>query len=89
MFAAKTNRTKMEEEPVQCVPDTEEKVDFINASKAEETQPVERFNDTVEVKVETAAVDDEFDLSDIKTTVGEPSREDIIAAAEAAAFNEG
>ena len=26
---------------------------------------------------------------DIKTTVGEPSREDIIAAAEAAAFNEG
>lgn len=89
VFAAKTNRTKMEEEPVQCVPDTEEKVDFINASKAEETQPVERFNDTVEVKVETVAVDDEFDLSDIKTTVGEPSREDIIAAAEAAAFNEG
>ena len=69
--------------------DIRELLDFINASKAEETQPVERFNDTVEVKVETAAVDDEFDLSDIKTTVGEPSREDIIAAAEAAAFNEG
>ena len=29
VFTAKTNRTKMEEEPVNLVPDTEEKMDFI------------------------------------------------------------
>jgi ribonuclease-3 len=32
--------------------------------------------------------DDEFDLSDITHNPQEPSREDIIAAAEAAAFAE-
>lgn len=33
VFAAKTNRTKMEEEPVEGVPDTEEKMDFLISSE--------------------------------------------------------
>ena len=40
VFAAKTNRTKMEEEPVEKVPDIEEKDDFIISRDAEE-QPAE------------------------------------------------
>lgn len=90
VFAAKTNRTKMEEEPVLSVPTTEEKENFIISSKkSDEQQPVERFTDMPEVASKENDNTDEFDLSDIKTNLNEPSREDIIAAAEAAAFNEG
>ena len=95
IFAAKGNRTKMEEEPVLNVPDTEEKQDFIIAKSKEESAPVpteqkqktkavEMTEKVVSVTVET----DEFDLSDITTTPKEQTREEIIAAAEAAAFSE-
>ena len=88
VFAAKTNRTKMEEEPVHGVPETEEKQDFIISSKSKEEEPVERFKDTHEAVTKTESEPEDFDFSDIKTTIEDPSREEIIAAAEAAAFEE-
>ncbi len=128
VFAAKTERTKMEEEPVENVPSTEENNDFIIANpeteanaeaavqtlerqkskrdrrapmyrQAEKAQPVadkeeakESMKEIVVPVVETSEDDvldldaEEFDLSGISAK--EKSREDIIAAAEAAAFAE-
>ena len=81
IFAAKTARTQMEEEPAMAVPDIEQKQDFIiEQPKEEQPEPTET------PQTEQAAPDDEFDLSDI--THKEKSREDIIAEAEAAAFAE-
>lgn len=96
VFAAKTERTKMEEEPVETVPDVDVKEDFIvtsacslpedtaaavvdDAGNGTEAKPVNRKK-----KEDT----DEFDLSDIKAFNDKMSKEDIIAAAEAAAFGE-
>ena len=97
VFAAKSNRTKMEEEPVQSVPVTEVKSDFIitKDSETEEKQVdvfcekvyEETFQKDTEPKVEVKE-EEEFDLSDISSTPKEMSKEDIIAAAEAAAFEE-
>ncbi len=108
VFAAKTNRTKMEEEPVQTVPDTEPSADFIVASpeieakadaavavlrekrkrdrRAPMYRPAEKADRQSKAQNTPSADDDEFDLSDI--TAKQPSREEIIAAAEAAAFAE-
>ena len=97
VFAAKSNRTKMEEEPVQSVPVTEVKSDFIISKESEtvekqvdvfcekvyEENPQKDTEPKIEVKEE-----EEFDLSDISSTPKEMSKEDIIAAAEAAAFEE-
>ena len=119
VFAAKTDRTKMEEEPVENVPSTEPDTDFIimnpeveaNAEAAIETlnrskrkrerrSPMYKGReadsetaDSNKTADKTAGKDDtldldtkEFDLSHISAK--EQSREDIIAAAEAAAFAE-
>ena len=96
VFAAKTERTKMEEEPVQAAPDIEQKDDFI-ITREVETQPVDvqettgtptgnnrRKADNTAKKNEK----DEFDLSDIKAFSEKMTKEDIVAAAEAAAFGE-
>lgn len=100
VFAAKGNRTKMEEEPVLDVPSTEQKDDFlITESAVEEQKHVTVFKERVfsqdgndeEVKdnnEKKSTGNDEFDLSDITATPKEKSREDIIAEAEAAAFSE-
>ena len=101
VFAAKSNRTKMEEEPVQSVPVTEVKSDFIITKEqpavVEEQisvstkQMIEDKSIKVEPKEEmkeSSSQEEEFDLSDISSTPKEMSREDIIAAAEAAAFGE-
>ena len=84
IFSAKTERTKMEEEPAMAVPDTEqEQQDFI----IEQEQPVSSIvpeSPVTESSQETS--DDDFDLSDISHK--KKSREDIIAEAEAAAFAE-
>ena len=130
VFAAKTDRTKMEEEPVENVPSTEQTADdFIilnpeveaNAEaavealnrgkrKRERRSPMYR-KDSVDAAGDKAETDEEkskvveaksqedgaaagkldleskeFDLSHISAR--EQSREDIIAAAEAAAFAE-
>ena len=122
IFQAKSERTKMEEEPTSVAPDLEtEKTSFIreqesaatNAEAAEETMhrggrdkdadtdyydadpmtvyPADNSAKTVKTVKDDVSAEpdvDEFDLSDITHNKGELSREDIIAAAEAAAFAE-
>lgn len=105
VFAAKANRTKMEEEPVQSVPDTEVSANFIISRTSnvpcEEEKHQTVFREEVYGRNEGNTADentvteaetehtDEFDLSDITHNPAEQSREEIIAAAEAAAFAEG
>ena len=88
VFAAKTERTKMEEEPVEIVPETEVKDDFIIPQSETEsviTEPVSYE----EPAVDSDSKDPDFDLSDIAVkTEDDMDREEIIAAAEAAAFSE-
>jgi ribonuclease-3 len=96
VFKAKSDRTKMEEEPTMMVPDPEkEQQDFIISNDSGEfrtesvefaTAPQESFEEK-SVAAANSKLEDEFDLSDI--THKEKSREDIIAEAEAAAFAEG
>ncbi len=91
IFAAKSERTKMEEEPTMAVPSTEQEQDFVihqeqayeanGANEAHEPHEPHRPHEAAE------PADDEFDLSDITATPQEQSREEIIAAAEAAAFS--
>ena len=91
VFTAKANRTKMEEEPVQAVPTIEVKNDFIISQDAEKQEAEDVVASTVTEEITTTATqesEDEFDLSDISAEPKEMSREDIIAAAEAAAFAE-
>ena len=100
VFNAKAKRTKMEEMPVENVPDTEPKDDFIiTQAPAEKDEPAEKkvsqgtkarrqADDTakeVTEEVTPSNEEDEFDLSDI-TANPKTTREDIIAAAEEAAF---
>lgn len=81
IFSAKTERTKMEEEPAMAVPDTEQHQNFIiEQEKAPEKVQVPETPDIPGLS------DEEFDLSDISHK--QKSREDIIAEAEAAAFAE-
>jgi ribonuclease-3 len=87
IFMAKSNRTKMEEMPQTAAPRLD--TDDTYASGIQEHHEEEE----IEAKLQAPAADnssdaDEFDLSDITHNVAEPSREDIIAAAEAAAFSE-
>ena len=83
IFNAKTERTKMEEEPAMAVPDTEQNQDFmIEQEHHAESDIQESPKDSKMLE----SLDDEFDLSDISHK--EKSREDIIAEAEAAAFAE-
>lgn len=96
VFAAKANRTKMEEMPVETVPDIEQKDDFIitnNAEKNDNKAKNDEYESTAgreyeENKQEESSMNSEFDLSDITALPRQMSKEDIIAAAEAAAFSE-
>lgn len=100
VFAAKASHTKMEEEPVTLVPDTSESQSFIMSSEnvAEEkhenvfraevfTEEQSAADEQAADVAEKAATEpaDEFDLSDISAR--EKSVEEIIAAAEEAAFS--
>ncbi len=99
VFAAKGNRTKMEEEPVNLVPDTEIKEDFIITSSDieentsnEEVKPEKatdkKSNEKEIQQTEKETESNEFSLDDISTKPKEKSREEIIAEAEEAAFSE-
>ena len=98
IFAAKGNRTKMEEEPVETVPDTEPKDDFIivknkevtpkKTAKSNKKGEAEKTVQTTPDNVGKTDEEDEFDLSDISAAPTQTSREEIIAAAEEAAFAE-
>ena len=92
VFAAKGNRTKMEEEPVMAAPDIEklerENKEFIIAQNTEApvvNKPDDESEDDSRVQ---ASLDDELTLDDITATPREKTREEIIAEAEAAAFAE-
>ncbi|MDO4984136.1 MAG: ribonuclease III [Prevotella sp.] len=90
VFAAKTARTQMEEEPAMAVPDPEkEQQSFIIEQPAEteqvEKQLVKQPAPQPSKKLAIDFSDKEFDLSDISHK--EKSREEIIAEAEAAAFS--
>ena len=82
IFQAKTDRTKMEEEPAMAVPDTEQQQNFI----IEQEKPAPSSTALPVENEPEASHGDEFDLSDISHK--EKSREEIIAEAEAAAFAE-
>ncbi|MBO5538898.1 MAG: ribonuclease III [Prevotella sp.] len=84
VFAAKSERTKMEEEPVLSVPETEPAAN--PADNSEEQEPVVKNIPSPNVQKGRETTEEEFDLSDI--SVRAQSREEIIAAAEAAAFEQ-
>ena len=96
VFAAKTERTKMEEEPVETVPDVDAKEDFIIPQASETVTTAMAVETEMTVKTDTPKAGkgrkkeetDEFDLSDIKAFSDKMTKEDIVAAAEAAAFAE-
>jgi ribonuclease-3 len=87
VFAAKTARTQMEEEPAMAVPSTEQEQNFIIE---QDTTPANDAETKVDEKQDNVSTidftDKEFDLSDISHK--EKTREEIIAEAEAAAFSE-
>jgi ribonuclease-3 len=104
VFAAKGNRTKMEEEPVETVPDTEADNSFI-INSSDDVESIDKKEDKhltpfkeevfddkpvfTDTPVEKVeTVNNEFDLSDITHLPKEKSVEEIIAAAEASAFAE-
>ena len=86
IFAAKADRTKMEEEPVMAAPDIdklqEEQQNFI----IEQEKPA--VEDTSDVTPQQQSALDDLTLDDITATPREKTREEIIAEAEAAAFAE-
>jgi ribonuclease-3 len=99
VFQAKSERTKMEEEPTTAAPNLEaEKTNFI----IEQNKTAEWYSEFAEESKESrksrkssptsqtspTSSDDEFDLSDISHQQAAMSREEIIAAAEAAAFRD-
>ena len=97
IFAAKTARTKMEEEPAMAVPDTEQEEEFIVSPRSEESGVRSEDTPAADSSLQGNPAprsplpnpqDDEFDLSDLSVKPKEKTREDIIAEAEAAAFAE-
>ena len=102
IFQSKSERTKMEEMPTATAPNLEaEKTDFIIEQEHHADTDSEELvdgNDFAPASTDADSrsttpgadpatpTDDEFDLSDITNNPSELSREDIIAAAEAAAF---
>ena len=88
IFGAKADRTKMEEEPVMCVPDLEkEQQNFIIEQPKEEVKQSKPAKALKEVHPHPSRdFDEEMTLDDITATPREKTREEIIAEAEAAAF---
>ena len=94
IFAAKTSRTQMEEEPTMAVPDTTREQEFI-ISQSDDDKPKEEparlpaARKRPPTMAEEAKQEiSEFDLSDITALPQSKTREEIIAEAEAAAFEE-
>ena len=92
IFTAKSERTKMEEMPAMAVPDVEQQQDFIITSPTESLTADDKSHaataDNKQAEPQTAPQSaDDFTLDDITTTPREKTREEIIAEAEAAAYN--
>ncbi|MGI6243549.1 MAG: ribonuclease III [Prevotella sp.] len=102
VFAAKTNRTKMEEEPVEPLPEIDETKNFIiasDSSEKEESKHETAFQERVYTEDESAMEeannehDEDFELSEDDDDSSlednqDDDMEDIIAAAENMAFSE-
>jgi ribonuclease-3 len=86
IFAAKANRTKMEEEPVMAAPDIDKLQEENEQFIIEQEKPVERV--PIQSPQDSASPLDDLTLDDITATPREKTREEIIAEAEAAAFAE-
>ncbi len=86
VFAAKADRTKMEEEPVMAAPD-------VDKLEREQKAFIESHTDGSDAAdkapVAESTIDDDMSLDDITAMPHEKTREEIIAEAEAAAFAEG
>lgn len=79
IFKAKTDRTKMEEEPVMVAPD----IEAVTGGNQDFIVTTEKADEPSEIKTNF-----DVDFSDVKTNPKEMTREEIIAAAEAAAFEQ-
>ncbi len=88
VFAAKGDRTKMEEEPVMCVPDLEKEQQNFIIEQSHESMSSGISSLPKNSASENVQNDDDFSLDDITATPSEKTREQIIAEAEAAAFSE-
>ena len=78
----------MEEEPVHGVPETDQKEEFFVNDEQPQVKAESKKEAAPEKQPEPQQEPDEFDLSDITATPKELTREEIIAAAEEAAFAE-
>ncbi len=88
IFAAKTERTKMEEEPTMAVPNTEPDQNFIIKQDHSDSDSIkEKSENKQQRQQEHDVIEEFFDLSDISAAPKKKTREDIIAEAEAAAFS--
>ena len=96
VFAAKADRTKMEEEPVMAAPDIdklqEEQQNFIIEQEKQPAASADTITPDADLQQPEAQQqtfrDDDLTLDDITATPREKTREEIIAEAEAAAFAE-
>jgi len=91
VFAAKANRTKMEEEPVEIVPDVDMKDDFIIPQKQERSKTEPEIAKTpaitpAQTDEENSAGGSEPGSSDAEKKILPLSKEAIIAQAEVKAF---
>lgn len=90
VFKAKGERTKMEEEPVNDIPDTDESQTFMRISDTAVSDDVKHetaFRERVFSEKESAASEEREMVMDIDN-VSNHDREDIIATAERIAFEE-
>ena len=89
VFESKTKRTKMEEEPVSVAPNLEEQPeDFIIEQPKKKQQKAKEETPKKNIPQTPVKEDDDYSLDDITVSPKEKSREEIIAAAEEAAFAE-
>jgi ribonuclease-3 len=88
VFASKSERTKMEEEPVMVAPDVDMLQQQQQAVNEEQLVVPEEETPSSSTLRSPSSPEDEFSLDDITATPREKTREEIIAEAEEAAFAE-
>ena len=88
VFASKSERTKMEEEPVMVAPDVDMLQQQQQAVNEEQLVVPEEETTSSSTLRSPSSPEDEFSLDDITATPREKTREEIIAEAEEAAFAE-
>lgn len=86
VFAAKAERTKMEEEPVMTVPDIERRDDFIITAEEEAPAQAQQAEGSTHRTAEAPENPKPHRTGAAAGKGTEPTKEDIIAAAEEAAF---